>query len=120
MNLREYKNRNNESILAARLTTIEEQGEAYQQYLKENEAYIFKDGVLSRDGKTIALNDYLVVRDGEAPFTEVDGMFRKTYYPTDFTEQQKTKWLCAPTLVLMTYDTAEDVINYLASLEDGE
>lgn len=120
MNLREYKNRNGASILAAHLTTVEELKDAYNQYLKYNGAYTLKGDVLYRADKAVALNDYLVLREGDIPFTEVDGMFRTTYYPADFTEQQKTKWLCAPTLVLISYDTAEDAVNYLASLGDGE
>ena len=108
-----YKNRNGEIINAVRLNTKEDMYEAYMMYLSHDTDYSIASGDLTKKGNLVAAGDYLVIKDGRA-FTEVDGMFRRTYYPETFSEEQARKWKACPTLILTTCDTAEDA---LAELE---
>lgn len=113
MDLIQYKNRNDEIVNAMRLNTKEDMYDVFLRYLAFTDDYSIASGDLTKNGKVVAIGDYLVIKDGKA-FTEVDGMFRKTYYPASFSEEQARKWKACPTLILTTCDTAEDA---LAELE---
>lgn len=110
MEFREYKNRAGKVIKAARLITEADMLQAYNEYLTGDAGYVFVGSGLIKSDKTVASGDYLVLADKQLPFTEVDGMFKKTYYPADFNKDQEAKWLSCPILLLMTTDTAEEAL----------
>lgn len=110
MEFREYKNRAGKVIKAARLNTKADMLQAYTEYLTADAGYQLAGNALIKSDKTVALGDYLVLADKQLPFTEVDGMFKKAYYPADFNKDQEAKWLSCPTLLLMTTDTAEEAL----------
>lgn len=112
MELREYKNRNGKTVSVVRLTTDEDMINAYHTYFSNDPNYSLIDNQLVKKDKTVALGDYLVI-DGSRVFTEVDGMFRKTYYPASFSEEEEYRWKICPTLILMKNDTAEEAIEEL-------
>ena len=68
-----------------------------------------------KQDKKVAIGDYLIISE-HGTFTEVDGMFRQTYYPESFTIEQACLWLAAPTLILRNYDTAEEAVEKLTAM----
>ena len=110
MEFREYKNRAGKVIRAARLSTEADMVQAYKEYLTADAGYQLAGNALIKSDKTVALGDYLVLAEKQLPFTEVDGMFKKAYYPAEFNKDQEAKWLSCPTLLLMTTDTAEEAL----------
>lgn len=115
LEFKNYKNRNGKHIEAVRLLSQEQMHEAYDAHLATVDGYSYLTDGLYKGDKKVAIGDYLVISEN-GTFTEVDGMFRQTYYPESFTSEQACLWLAAPTLILRNYDTAEEALEKLIAM----
>lgn len=117
LNFDAYKNRKGEEVMVSRLNTKEQMVRAYEKYLESNPDYELVGGDLVKCGKRVALGDYLVSAAGRV-FTEVDGMFKQTYYPAGYSADKVRKWLDCPTLILRRTDTADEALAMMDSMSE--